>query len=178
MSNTAVKFSFTDEEIHLLLSCVNEYKIEKEISGKDWESIKTKYEDITDMFMSKYPNTTTTDDINEFPHKPADFTKQRIASKLKTIRQNYKKAIDLGRRSGGGRVVMTFYEQCNGIWSGSPSTTSLGGGFDTGDIEQDSPDTNDTLCSSAGSTLSNSSIDNINDDGIAREDSSNVVGKV
>ena len=56
MSDTAVKFSFTDEEIHLLLSCVNEYKIEKEISGKDWESIKTKYMDITDMFMSKYPN--------------------------------------------------------------------------------------------------------------------------
>ena len=41
--------------------------------------------------MPKYPNTISTDDINEFPHKSADFTKKRIASKLKTIRQDYKK---------------------------------------------------------------------------------------
>ena len=83
------------------------------------------------MFISKYPtsasgdsccsstNNNTSDNINEFPHKPIDFTKQRTSSKVKTIRQNYKKAIDLRRRSGGGRVVMTCYEQCNSIWSGS-----------------------------------------------------------
>ena len=57
--------------------------------------------------------------------------KARVTSKIKNIRSSYKKAFDLGKRSGGGRIVMIFYDLCNEIWNGSPATTSSAGGADT-----------------------------------------------
>ena len=65
----------------------------------------------------------------EYPrsNKLEDITKERISSKLKAIRKNYKKAVDCGKRSGGGRVVMTFYDLCHDIWAGAPSTNSIEG---------------------------------------------------
>ena len=47
-------------------------------------------------------------------------SKNRVAIKLKKIRQDYKKAPDVKRKSGGGRVVFVFYD----IWRGSPAVTS------------------------------------------------------
>ena len=48
----------------------------------------------------------------EYPksNKLEEITKGRVSTKLKAIRKNYKKAFDCGKRSGGGRVVMTFYD--------------------------------------------------------------------
>ena len=43
----------------------------------------------------------------------------------------YRKALDSGRQSCGGRVVATFYDLCSQIWSGSPTTESISGGIDT-----------------------------------------------
>ena len=37
-------------------------------------------------------------------------SKDRVAAKLKKIRQDYKKAADAKRKSGGGRVVFVFYD--------------------------------------------------------------------
>ena len=37
------------------------------------------------------------------------FTKERICIKVKTVRQNFKKAVDKGKSNGGGQDVMTFY---------------------------------------------------------------------
>ena len=63
----------------------------------------------------------------EYPrsNKLEEITKERISAKMKTIRKNYKKAVDCGKRSGGGRVVMAFYDLCNDIWAGAPSTNSI-----------------------------------------------------
>ena len=55
------------------------------------------------------------------PHDVSLFTRERIASKIKDIRKKYKKSVDCGRRSGGGRTVATFYDVCNEIWGGCPS---------------------------------------------------------
>ena len=49
----------------------------------------------------------------------------------KAIRQNYRKVIDSRRKSGGGRVVATFYELCQDIWSGSSATESIGSGVES-----------------------------------------------
>lgn len=62
-------------------------------------------------------------------------TQERIASKIKDKRKKYKKAVDCGRRSGGGRTVATFYDVCNEIWGGCPATTSLEHGLDTADFQ-------------------------------------------
>ena len=48
-------FSWTDEESALLLQTVLEYKTTKLSSGNDWETVKSKYEDIVKLFTAHYP---------------------------------------------------------------------------------------------------------------------------
>ena len=43
----------------------------------------------------------------------------------------YRKVLDSGFQSGGGRVVAILYNLCSQIWSGSPATESISGGIDT-----------------------------------------------
>ena len=66
-------------------------------------------------------------DIQKDPRSNKLITKERISAKMKAIRKNYKKAVDIGKRNGGGRVVMTFYDLCHDICAGAPSTTSIEG---------------------------------------------------
>ena len=58
-----------------------------------------------------------------------EFTKARIISKIKGIRVKYRRAVDSGRRSGGGRVVATFYNACESIWGGCPAVETINGGI-------------------------------------------------
>lgn len=55
-----------------------------------------------DILIKQYPN-----DKEKYPDKDI-VTNDRIAVKLKTIRTAFKKAVDSGKRIGGGRVVLTF----------------------------------------------------------------------
>ena len=57
--------------------------------------------------------------------------KARITSKIKKIHSDYKKAVELGKRSGGGRIIMPFYDLCQDIWAGSLTNTSLPSEFDS-----------------------------------------------
>ena len=50
---------------------------------------------------------------------------------IKAVRGNYRKAVDTGRQSDGGRVVATFYELCQEIWAGSPATESIASGVES-----------------------------------------------
>ena len=47
--------------------------------------------------------------------------KDCAANQSEYMQSGFKKAIDSGRRSGGGRIVTTFYEECFAIWCGSPT---------------------------------------------------------
>ena len=49
-------FMWSDEEINLLLHVVIDYKAGKAGEGVDWESVRSKYEDVTKMFLEKYPD--------------------------------------------------------------------------------------------------------------------------
>ena len=64
--------------------------------------------------------------------------KTRIINKIKKNCSDYKKAIDLGKRSGGGRIIMTFCDLCQDIWAGCPATSSLSSGFDSLMVSEDS----------------------------------------
>ena len=57
----------------------------------------------------------------DFPvlENPEVISKDRVAAKLKKIRQDYKKAADAKKKSGVGRVVFVFYDLCETIWGGS-----------------------------------------------------------
>ena len=44
----------------------------------------------------------------------------------------------MGKRSGGGRILITFYNPCQVIWAESPATTSLSDRFDSSMVSEDS----------------------------------------
>ena len=80
-----------------------------------------------------------------FPHKGRinkELTKAILTTKLKNIRLKYRKAVDSGRRSGHGRVVLLYYELCDKIWGGSPATEQIEGGLETSDITDVDPPSN------------------------------------
>ncbi|CAL8315397.1 unnamed protein product [Arctogadus glacialis] len=70
----------------------------------------------------------------DFPHDAMAITKSQLTSKLKNIRSKYRGAVDTGRRSGQGRVVMLFYELCQEIWGGSPATRCIEGAMESDDL--------------------------------------------
>lgn len=47
----------------MLLHVVFDYKVGKAVEGVDWETVRSKYEDITKMFLEKYPD----NDKEKFP---------------------------------------------------------------------------------------------------------------
>ena len=46
------------------------------------------------------------------------------------MRVSYRKALDSGKQSEGGRVVATFFDLSNQVWSGSSATESMSSGLD------------------------------------------------
>ena len=58
-TDTEKYFTWTDEEVSLLLQIATAYKNEKTNEGKDWESIKSCYEGIQKLFCGRYPKSTT-----------------------------------------------------------------------------------------------------------------------
>ena len=48
---------------NVLLHVVLDYKVGKAGEGVDWETVRSKYEDITKLFLEKYPDK----DKNKFP---------------------------------------------------------------------------------------------------------------
>ncbi|XP_033990667.1 uncharacterized protein LOC117486343 [Trematomus bernacchii] len=126
-------FSWTDDEVELLLRVTLEYKTSLIQENVDWESCKLKYSDIDNLFQAQYPRTDTGKD---FPHSVGAITKAQLAAKLKQIRIKYRHAVDTKRWSGQGRVVHMFFELCEEVWGGSPATCSLSSGIETGDLEE------------------------------------------
>ena len=56
-------FAWTDHEIELLLETVKAYSWQCSYEGKDWESIKSKYDKIKELFIERYPK----ESEEEFP---------------------------------------------------------------------------------------------------------------
>ena len=53
MEKSTSLFTWTDDEVELLLKVINEYKVRKTTEGIDWESVKRKYSDILDPFREE-----------------------------------------------------------------------------------------------------------------------------
>lgn len=127
-------FTWTDEETALLLNVALSYKNENTCEGEEWESIRTRYEELQELFIERYPNN------DEFKVDPAQFpncedtsifSKEKINAKLKRIKFGYRKAIDSGRRSEGGRVVTILFDKCAELWSGCPAVEAMDNGIET-----------------------------------------------
>ena len=68
-----------------------------EAEGVDWENLRAKYEKIMKTVHENYPKT---GDIEEFPHGECiqELHKARITNKIKKIRSDDKKAVDLAKQ--------------------------------------------------------------------------------
>ena len=127
------EFVWSDDEVELLLNVANEYKVAKAAESVDWESVKSKYKDIFDLFVAALPE---------------EIKLQSLTSKLKAIRLKFRQAVDSGRRSGHGRVVIIYYELCEKIWGGSPATEQIEGGVETVElISEDGPTSSQSIIS-------------------------------
>ena len=61
-------------------------------------------------------------------------TKQILTTKLKAIRQKFRHAVDSGRRSVHGKVVLIYFKLCEKVWGGSPATEQLECGAESSDL--------------------------------------------
>ena len=134
---TGKEFQWTDDEAELLLTVTHDYKVQKSSENVDWESVKSKYDDILTLMRDVLPASPeeARESCKDYPHDKSAITKPILSTKLKNIRLKYRQAVDSGRRSGHGRVVLLYYELCERIWGGSPATTQIEGGIETGDID-------------------------------------------
>jgi hypothetical protein len=105
-------FAWSDDDIEVMIQASIDYKSKKEYEGLDWESVRTKYDDISKLMAEK----------------EVVIAKERVASKMKKLRLKYREAVDSGRRSGGGRIVTLYYELFAKLWGGSPAVESISSG--------------------------------------------------
>lgn len=92
----------------------------------DWETSQFKYSDILEQLLELCPSTTPQEaekSGKDYPHKKEDHANAILASKMKSIRLKHRHAVDTGRRSGHGRVVLLYYELCERIWVDCAATT-------------------------------------------------------
>ena len=74
-------FSWTDDELSLLLKVIINYKAYQASNGKDWETVKRKYEDIIKRFLERYPSEIfDASQVAEYPdgRDKSVFTKERV----------------------------------------------------------------------------------------------------
>ena len=130
-------FVWTDDEVELLLKVTEAYKVSQTAVNVDWESCQSKYADILELFSEQYPSAENAEAIGkDFPHKKEEITKAIITTKLKAIRSKFRAAVDSGRKSGHGRVVLLYFESCEAIWGGSPATSKISAGIESTDITE------------------------------------------
>ena len=127
--NTKKLFNWTEEETALLLKVVLDYKTAELAIAQDWETIRSKYDDLAKRLIEAYPNELT----DEFPRGQTKETLSaaKVSSKVKKLKNSFRKALDTGRKSGGGRIVSSLYKECSDIWAGCPAAICIDGGFET-----------------------------------------------
>ena len=94
-TSTNVDFKWTDE---LLLTITHSYKVKKITKNEDWESVKTKYDNILAVMKAELPATTdeARDLIKDYPHTKEELAKKILSVKLKAVRGKFRNLVDLG----------------------------------------------------------------------------------
>lgn len=83
------------------------------------------------------------------PHENGSFGATAAATKLKAVRKKYRVAVDSGKKSGHGRVILLYFNECEALWGGSPATTNVNDLFSLVTGESDSDETSFTAASSS-----------------------------
>ena len=103
-----------------------------EYEGLSWEGTRAKYK-IKELVVERYPNKPSDNANEKFRRigKTELITKERIPAKLKKMRTDYKKAVDSGRKSRGGKIVFAFYDLCEPLWGRFLAVESVDTGIDS-----------------------------------------------
>ena len=111
-------FQWTDDESELLLNVTYDYNAAKAVDNVDWESVKSKYDEILERFRTELPDEppsaaeqerTNCGLAKDYPHSKEEVMKQIIMTKLKVIRLKYRQAVDSGRvMEGWSYYIMSF----------------------------------------------------------------------
>ena len=140
-----IRFRWKNEMVQNLIIFLNKQKTAYAFKGLDFEADLVRlYREIRVMMAKRY-------ETGEFgPIKERNLPKGLISSELakekvkiqqdrktiragydrirnmaKKIRQNYRKAVTEGTRSGSGKVICENWEELKAIWGGSPATITL-----------------------------------------------------
>lgn len=85
-------FVWTDDEAELLLNVTHEYKVQQLAEGTCWESVRSKYGDILELFRGELPATDeeARELMKDYPHRKDEVTKEILTAKLKAIRNKFR----------------------------------------------------------------------------------------
>ena len=116
-------FQWTDDEVRLLLEVTRDYKVKKEAKSVDWESVRSKYNDIHALLKEKFPEKSggVNDGFLDIPHGKDELSVKNPDNSV----EGNPPEIPSGSGSGYGRLVLIFYELCNEIWGGNPATEKI-----------------------------------------------------
>ena len=150
------KWKWSDDMINDLIDALKNYKSVSEYNSIDFNADKVKlYEEVRKLMavshresfglaMATAPAKPTKDmSKSEYDHYKKNYDREmdeikigykRVKEKIKSIRQDYSKAVTTGRRSGSGKVVLEFYDDLSMLWGGSPATEPLPFGLDSQSI--------------------------------------------
>ena len=85
------EFMWSDDECELLLNVTHEYKIKQLMNGTDWESVRSKYSDILELFKKEIPEVEEGSRLlKDYPHQKEEVTKEIITAKLKSTRTKFR----------------------------------------------------------------------------------------
>ena len=141
------RWKWTEEKLDALVSCLHDYKIQKDFDGKDMESdLIQLYEDIRKMMARRFPGedfgpeatTIIPSKISEserallqrdivIEKKEIKVGYNRIKYRVKQLRQNFKKAVVDRTRSGSGRLIIENWDHLVSIWGGCPTVNQIKG---------------------------------------------------
>ena len=148
------KWSCTNDMVKALIDCVKDYKSTCEFNAIDFNSDKVRlYEEVRKAMALVFEESDFGPNVVCAPSKPVkEMTEDeytiyknildkdksmikvgynRIKEKLKSIRQDYSKAVVSGTRSGSGKIVLQYFDDLASIWGGSPATEPLSFGIDS-----------------------------------------------
>ena len=161
-TNLRKKWKWTEEMITALLTALKEHKSLKEFECIDFEAdLVVLYNDMRVAMAKKFTldfgvvehstsenfesiKDMTSEDYKRFQAKieseKVDMKKgyERVKEKIRSLRQDYRTAVNEGTRSGSGRIVRDHWNELTSIWGGCPGTKPLEYGKTTTDNNENS----------------------------------------
>lgn len=107
-------------EIRLCMSTEDSAEFGPKDAGESVKNLKDMDEDEQELFMK----------ARDAAKKNIRKGYERVKEKIKSIRQDYRTAVNKGTRSGSGKIIQENYDLLTDIWGGSPATTALPFGVD------------------------------------------------